>query len=183
VTRESALAVLDEMITNPSLKAHCLSVGLVCEAYAKQNGLNADDYFKAGILHDADYEKFPEEHPKVIVAQLKDAGENEIAQAVACHGRTFGIPAVSLMDKVLMASDELTGFIMACAKIRPDGLDTLDVSSVAKRFRNPKFAAGVDREEVEFALGQLGVAFDNYVTFIIQALRPHASELNLSSNN
>ena len=183
MTREAALNILDEMITNPSLKAHCLSVGLVCEAYAKAHDLNADDYFIAGILHDADYEKFPEDHPRIITAQLRTIGEDEIAQAIDCHGRTFGIPAVSLMDKVLMASDELTGFIMACAKIRPDGLDTLDVSSVAKRFKNPKFAAGVDREEVEFALAQLGAEFAGYVSFIIAAIRPHARELNIPTAN
>ena len=81
------------------------------------------------------------------------------------------------MDKVLIASDELSGFVMACAKIRPDGLDTLDEHSVAKKFRNPKFAAGVSREEVEFALNQLGVEFDGYTSFIIQTLRPHAKKL------
>jgi len=177
--KQTALNILDEMITNPSLRAHCLSVGLVCEAYAKQNGLNADDYFIAGLLHDADYEKYPDEHPQVIVAQLQEQGLTEIAQAISCHGRSFGIPAVSLMDKVLMASDELSGFVMACAKIRPDGLTTLDAHSVAKKFRTPKFAAGVGRDEVEFALEQLGVEFDNYTQFIIESLRPHAGELNL----
>jgi len=80
-----------------------------------------------------------------------------------------------------MASDELTGFVMACAKIRPDGLTSLDEASVAKKFRTPKFAAGVGRDEVEFALTQLGVEFDSYTQFIIESLRPYASELNLSS--
>lgn len=183
MTRHTAIDILDKMITNPSLKAHCLSVGLVCEAYAKEHALHIDDYFIAGILHDADYEQFPDEHPKIITAQLREIGENEIAQAIDCHGRIFGTAAVSLMDKVLMASDELTGFIMACAKIRPDGLDTLDVGSVAKRFRNPKFAAGVDREEVEFALAQLKEDFNDYVAFIIKSLRPHSSELKLPTNN
>ena len=183
MTRETAFEIIDGMIANPSLRAHCLSVGLVCEAYAKENRLNAEDYFIAGLLHDADYEKFPDQHPKVISKQLREAGEEEIAQAIDCHGRTFGVPQVSLMDKVLMASDELTGFVMACAKIRPDGLDTLEESSVAKRFRNPKFAAGVDREEVEFALHQLGVEFGSFVTFIIGVLQPHARELNLPTNN
>src|ERR1700761_3643852 len=99
--RETALSILDEMISNPSLKAHCLSVGYVCEAYAKQHGLNENDYFIAGVLHDVDYEKFPDEHPRIIVAQLTAQGESEIAQAISCHGLTFGIPAVSLLDKVL----------------------------------------------------------------------------------
>jgi len=134
---QTALNILDEMITNHSLRAHCLSVGYVCEAYAKQNGLNSDDYFIAGLLHDADYEKYPDEHPHIIVAQLQKLGLTEIAQAISCHGRSFGIPAVSLMDKVLMASDELTGFVMACAKIRPDGLTSLDEASVAKNSAHP----------------------------------------------
>jgi len=180
--RETALALLNEMISNASLKAHCLSVGYVCEAYARQHGENENDFFIAGVLHDADYEKFPDEHPKIIVAQLVAAEEAEIAQAISCHGLVFGIAAVSLLDKVLMASDELTGFVMACAKIRPDGLDALDEHSVAKKFRTPKFAAGVSREEVEFALGQLGVDFDSYARFIIGALRPYARELNLPTN-
>lgn len=177
--RETAFSILDRGMQNLSLRNHCLSVAYVCERYARDHGQSENDYFVAGLLHDADYEQFPQQHPQVITAELTELGEHEIAQSIRCHARSFGIPAVSLMDKVLMASDELTGFVMACAKIRPDGLATLDASSVLKKFRNPKFAAGVSREEVEFALAQLGVDMSAYAAFIITALKPHGPELGL----
>ena len=133
----------------------------------------------AGLLHDADYEKWPEEHPALIVKWLEEQGEPKIAYAISAHHTQWGVPYVELLEKALLACDELTGFIMACCLMRPDGVTTISVKSVRKKLKDKKFAAGVDRFEVQEGARLLDTELADHILFIIEALRPHGEELGL----
>jgi predicted hydrolase (HD superfamily) len=133
-----------------------------------------------GMLHDADYEKWPGEHPHRIVGWLRERGEEEVAYAVSAHYTRWNVPYRSALDRALLACDELTGFVMACCLVRPDGIATLEPSSVLKRLKDKRFAASVDRGEVHAGAELLGVDLAEHIGFVIGALRPHADELALS---
>lgn len=133
----------------------------------------------AGMLHDADYDQWPEEHPQRIVTWLRERGEEVIAHAVSAHYTQWGVPYESLLDKALLACDELTGLIMACCYVRPEGVATLQPKSVMKKIKDKSFAAGVDRHEVREGARLLGVELRDHVAFLIEALRPHAAELGI----
>ena len=131
------------------------------------------------MLHDADYDQWPEEHPQRIVTWLRERGEGAIAHAVSAHYTKWGVPYESLLDKALLACDELTGLIMACCYVRPEGVATLQPKSVMKKIKDKSFAAGVDRHEVREGARLLGVELRDHVAFLIEALRPHAAELGM----
>jgi len=133
----------------------------------------------AGMLHDADYEKWPEEHPARIVKWLEEHGDDDLAYAISAHYTQWGKEYRTALDKALLACDELTGFIMACSYLRPEGIATLEPKSVRKKLKDKAFAAGVDRFEVNEGARLLGVEMDEHVAFLIAALRPHAEELGL----
>jgi predicted hydrolase (HD superfamily) len=134
------------------------------------------------MLHDADYEKWPDEHPQRIVAWLRERGEEPIARAIASHYTRWGIPCESTLDRALLACDELTGFVTACARVRPDGIHSLTPASVRKKLQDARFAAKVDRGEVHAGAELLGVDLMQHVQFVIDALRPWATELGLDGN-
>jgi len=134
----------------------------------------------AGMLHDADYDKWPEDHPNRIVAWLRERGEEAIAHAVSAHYTRWNVPYESPLDRALLACDELTGFVGACCLVRPDGIASLEAKSVRKRLKDARFAAKVDRREVTAGAELLGVDLDAHITFVIEALRPHAEELGLA---
>jgi len=177
--RIQARAILDEMIENPSLHRHCLTVGMVMEAYANKLGEDPDEWYITGILHDADYEKYPAEHPNIIVQKLRDMGEEKIAHAISAHYTKWNVPYNTLLDKALLACDELTGFIIAAAQIRPTKLEGLSAKSVKKKFKNPKFAAGVERDEVMAGVEMMGVDFTEHINFIVGVLQANEGELGL----
>jgi lysyl-tRNA synthetase class 2 len=178
--KEKAFEILNGWVSNPSLYVHSLSVALVCEHFALLAGVeNPDEFFCGGLLHDADYEKYPTEHPRLIVDLLNGMGETYMARAISCHGMEFGIPQESLLDRLLIAADELSGFVMACAKVRQDGLRSLSVESVNKKFKDRKFAAGVHRDEVAYGLQKLGTSMDGFTAFIIGVLNANAPLLGL----
>ena len=131
------------------------------------------------MLHDADYEAWPEEHPKRIVAWLRERGQEAIAHAVSAHYTKWGVAHDSALDRALLACDELTGFIVACCLVRPEGITTLEPKSVKKKLKDKAFAAKVEREECEAGARLLGVTMDEHISFLIAALRPHAVELGL----
>ena len=137
----------------------------------------------AGMLHDADYERWPEEHPHRIVAWLRERGEEQIAHAVSAHYTQWGVPYESTLDKALLACDELTGFVGACCLVRPDGIASLQPKSVKKRLKDKAFAAKVERHEVRTGAELLGVELDEHIQFVIDALRPHAAELGLTGRD
>lgn len=180
--RQTAVAKLFELMENPSLIRHCHSVELVMRAAAAKFG-HADEeelWGIAGLLHDADYEKYPDRHPNVIVDWLRSIGEERIAYAVSAHFTEWNVPYVSTLDKALLACDELTGFVVACALIRPTGIIGMDVASVMKKFKNPKFAAGVSRFEVTAGAEKLGIGLEDLVAFIIGVLTENAEQLALT---
>jgi predicted hydrolase (HD superfamily) len=133
-----------------------------------------------GLLHDADYDQWPNEHPQRIVAWLGEQGEPEVAHAVAAHFRKSGTSFDTPLDKALLGCDELTGFIMACCLVRDDGIHSLKPSSVKKKLKDRAFAAKVDREDVRVGMELLGAAPDDHIQMIIDALTPHAQTLGIA---
>lgn len=182
LTRDEAWALLTEWTTGESLRRHARAVELVMRAAAPRYGDAADveAWGIAGMLHDADYEQWPDEHPRKIVAWLGERGEESIAHAISAHYTRWGVPYESPLDRALLACDEPTGFVMACCLVRPDGIASLGVDSVKKRLKDKRFAATVDRAEVTAGAELLGVPLDDHLAFIIDALRPHAAELGLA---
>jgi len=175
-----AYALLHEMTQGESLRRHARAVEIVMRAQARVRGGDEDRWGIAGLLHDADYERWPGEHPARIVAVLRERGEAEIADAIAAHYTKWGRPYTTDMARSLAASDELTGFVMACALVRPNGIAGLEPKSVLKRFKDARFAASVERDEVLRACAVLGVSLEEQARFVIEALRPHAAELGLA---
>lgn len=183
LSRNEAWRLLCEWTPGEALRRHARSVEIVMRAACLHYGPGESDQDKwgiAGLLHDADYESWPEEHPQRIVAWLEDRGEAEIAHAVSAHYTKWGVPYQSLLDKALLACDELTGFIGACCLVRPGGIDTLKPKSVTKKLKDKAFAAKVDRQEIRTGAELLGVELPAHIAFVIDALRPHRDELGLS---
>jgi predicted hydrolase (HD superfamily) len=133
----------------------------------------------AGMLHDADYEQWPEDHPKRIVAWLQERSEEQIAHAVSAHYTKWNVPYESPLDRSLLACDELTGFVVAACLVRPEGVSTLTHQSVRKKLKDKAFAAKVDREEILKGAQLLGVDLAEHVQFVIDALKPFAEELGI----
>jgi len=182
LTRDEGWALLLEWTPGEALRRHARAVELVMRAAAARYGRGAADVERfglAGMLHDADYERWPEEHPRRIVAWLRERGEEELAHAISAHYTGWGVPHETTLDKALLACDELTGFVGACALVRPDGLATLEPRSVLKKLKDRGFAAKVERPEVTRGAELLGVDLSEHVRFVIEALRPHAAELGL----
>jgi predicted hydrolase (HD superfamily) len=183
LTREEAWEHLCEWTRTDALRQHARAVELVMRAAAQRYGggsADVDAWGIAGLLHDADYEAWPEEHPARIVEWLRARGEDALAHAISAHYTKWGVPYESALDKALLACDELTGFVGACARVRPDGLASLEPKSVVKKLKDRSFAAKVEREEVYAGAGLLGTELAEHISFVIGALRPHAGELGLT---
>jgi predicted hydrolase (HD superfamily) len=179
ITRLQAREILTELTKSQSLLRHMRTLELVMEAYAEKLGEDKEEWAIAGLLHDADYETFPEKHPGIIVQKLRDMGEEKIAHAISAHYTKWNVPYTNQLDKALLASDELTGFIVACCQVRPDGVSTLEPKSVVKRLKDKGFAAKVDREEVYKGAELLGVDLNEHIAFIIDVLRKNKTELGI----
>jgi len=182
LNREAAWTQLCAWTETDSLRRHARAVEISMRAAAARYGPGpeaADRWGIAGMLHDADYEKWPEEHPARIVKWLEERGENDLAYAISAHYTRWGKEYRTALDQALLACDELTGFIMACCYLRPDGIASLEPKSVRKKLKDKAFAAGVDRFEVQEGARLLGVELDDHVAFLIGALKPHAAELGL----
>lgn len=182
ITREEAWARLCEWTETDALRRHARSVEIVMRAAAHRYGAGAADVERwgiAGMLHDADYERWPEDHPNRIVAWLRERGEPEIAHAISAHYTRWEVPYTSPLDRALLACDELTGFIGACCLVRPEGVTTLTPRSVKKKLKSKHFAAKVERAEVHAGPELLGVELTEHIAFVIEALKPHAIELGI----
>lgn len=136
----------------------------------------------AGLLHDADYEVFPEKHPQVIVDKLKSLGEQEIAHAISAHYTKWNVLYDTILDKALLACDELTGFIVACCQVRPDGINSLEAKSVIKKLKDKGFAAKVDRDEVYKGVELIGIPLSEHIEFIIKVLKENKVELGIGGS-
>lgn len=179
MSRDEARTLLASMTKSASLLRHMRTVELVMEAYARKLGQDPETWAIAGLLHDADYEAFPDKHPNIIVAKLWEAGEETIAHAVSAHYTKWGVPYETPLDKALLATDELTGFIVACAQVRPEGISTLEPKSVIKKLKDKGFAAKVDRDEVYKGVELMGVELVAHIEFIIGVLKENKTELGI----
>lgn len=179
MTREEAQAILISMTKGESLLRHARTVELVMEAYGKRFNEDPEEWAITGMLHDADYEAYPEEHPNRIVSMLREKGEEKIAHAISAHYTKWGVSYDTLLDKALLASDELTGFIVACCQVRPDGIVGLTPKSVKKKLKSKGFAAKVERDEIQAGVDLLGIEITEHIQFIINVLSANKSELNI----
>ncbi|MFN7494189.1 MAG: HD domain-containing protein [Cyclobacteriaceae bacterium] len=179
MTRAEAEKILLSMTKSQSLLRHMRTVELVMEAYAERLGENKEEWAVAGLLHDADYEAFPDQHPNIIVEQLRQLGEEKIAHAISAHYTKWNVPYTNTLDKALLACDELTGFVVACCQVRPDGITSLETKSVIKKLKDKGFAAKVDREEVYKGAEMMGIELAEHITFIIEVLRKNKAELGI----
>lgn len=171
--------LLESMTKSVSLLRHMRTLELVMEAYADKLSQNKERWAIAGLLHDADYEAFPEKHPQIIVEKLKTLGETEVAHAISAHYTKWNVPYETALDKALLACDELTGFIVACSHVRPDGIVGLEAKSVIKKLKDKGFAAKVERDEVYKGVELFGVELADHITFIIDVLRKNKTELQI----
>ena len=186
ISREEAWSLLSDWVRSESLRRHCLAVEAAMTAYAQRDGQDAELWGVTGLLHDADYERFPDMddaeagHPRTIMAELerRDAPP-EMVRAIASHADYLGVEPESAMERTLVAVDELCGFLVACAYVRPEGICGLTPKSVKKKLKQPSFAAAVDRDDVRGGADRLGIDFDEHVAFVIAALEAHADELEL----
>jgi putative nucleotidyltransferase with HDIG domain len=182
-TREEAWQLVCEWTESDSLRKHMLGVEKAMRAYARRFDEDEELWGVTGLLHDLDYERFPNletGHPRKALELFRERGyPQELIDAVAGHADFLGVPRESRMARMLYAVDELSGFIAACALVRPDGIHGMTPKSVKKKLKQPSFAAGVDREEVRHGAEELAVDFDEHVAFVIGAMEEHADELGL----
>lgn len=170
---EEAYALLNEWVPNDRLRLHMRQVAANMKAWAieKENADEATAYKweLAGLLHDADWEKYPDEHCRIIVEELEKRNiDPEIIRCIASHGpRVFGVEPVSKMDKMIYAIDELSGLIHAYSLMRPEGYVAMEVKGVKKRLKEKTFAAGVNREDITDALSRIDTTLEELIQFII----------------
>jgi putative nucleotidyltransferase with HDIG domain len=187
LSREEAWNLFCEWTESESLRRHVLAVEVAMRAYAGRLGEDEELWGQVGLLHDLDYERFPspvDGHPRHAMAELERRGyPAEFVRAVASHADYLDVPRDSALERTLYAVDELSGFIAACAYVRPQGIHGMTPKSVRKKLRQPSFAAAVDRDALRRAAEELDVDFDDHVAFVIGALEPHARELGLEGSH
>jgi putative nucleotidyltransferase with HDIG domain len=183
LSRDESWTLLTEWIESESLRRHVLAVEAAMRAYANKYGEDEELWGLTGLLHDLDYERFPDletGHPRHAMKELEARDyPPELVRAVASHADFLGVSRDSQMEKALYAVDELTGFIAAVAYVRPEGIRGMTPKSVKKKMKTTAFAAAVDRDEMREAAADLGVDFDDHVAFVIAAMEDKAAELGL----
>jgi putative nucleotidyltransferase with HDIG domain len=180
-SREDAWTLLTEWTQSESLLRHMLAVEAAMRAYAPRFDGDVELWGLTGLLHDLDYERYPnleDGHPRYALRELEELGyPPELVRAVASHADFLGVSRDSPMEKTLYAVDELCGFILAVAYVRPEGLVGMTPKSVKKKLKQPSFAAAVDREELRHGAEDLGVDFDEHLEIVIGALTDRREEL------
>jgi len=183
-SRQEAWELVLEFTTNPALIRHMLAVEYAMRAYARQLGEDEELWGIVGLLHDFDYERWPNppDHPLMGAQILQQRGwPEEIIYAIKSHADYLpDCPRIRPVEKALYACDELCGFISACALVRPDGILNLTADSVLKKLKQKGFAAKVNREDIYRGAADFGVDLAQHIQFIIDALKPHAEELGLT---
>ena len=188
-TRDAALALVHEWTKSPSLRGHMLAVEAAMRAYAQKTGADVDTWGITGLVHDFDYERFPNnehrpdaEHPSEGVKHLRSLGyPEEVCQAILGHARYTNVPRVTPLAKTLFAVDELCGLVTATALVRPSkSVHEVEVGSVKKKFKDKAFARGVSREDIVDGAAELGVPLDEHIGVVIGALQGIAGELGLA---
>jgi putative nucleotidyltransferase with HDIG domain len=183
LTREQAWELFCEWTESPSLRKHVLAVEAAMRAYAPRFGGDPELWGMVGLLHDLDYERYPDldtGHPRKALEELERQGfSDEFVRAVASHADFLGVSRETDMEKALYAVDELSGFVMACAYVRPQGIHGMTPKSVKKKLKTPAFAAAVNRDDLREGAEALGVDFDEHVATVIAALEERSAELEL----
>jgi putative nucleotidyltransferase with HDIG domain len=190
MTRDEALALMHEYTASDALRKHMYAVEIAMRAMAERYGEDPESWGLVGLLHDFDYERYPnqehsptEGHPAEGVRVLAERGVPEpLQRAILGHATYSGVPRDTVMARALFAVDELAGFLVACALVRPSrSLQDLEVSSVKKKLKDKAFARGVSREDVIHGAEELGVPLDEHIAFVLTALRPHEKTLGLGT--
>ncbi len=185
LSRAAAWNLLCEWTRSDSLRRHSLAVEASMRAYASRLNGEEDLWGATGLLHDLDYERHPDldhGHPRYALRELEARGyPAELVRAVASHADYLGVPRQTPMEKALYAVDELSGFVLACAYVRPDGLEGMTPASVKKKLKAPSFAAAVDRDHLRAAAQDLGVDFDEHIAVVIEALAARGVEITSSA--
>ncbi|CAB5033768.1 MAG: hydrolase [Actinobacteria bacterium] len=172
-SRDEALGLLNTWVDNERLRLHMHQVAALLEAWARDTlalpAAEVDKWYLAGLLHDADWDKWPETHPQKIIEHLETGHHDpELIHAIAAHGpRHFGVAAINELDRMIFAFDELSGFVHACSLVRPEKYVGMEVSSVKKKLKNPGFAAQVDRQDIAEGAQGAGVDLDDLISFVI----------------
>jgi len=183
LSRDEAWSLLTEWVQSESLRRHCLAVEASMRAYARRNGADEELWGVVGLLHDMDYERYPDletGHPRMAIAELEQRDIDPlIVRAIASHADFMEVARESPLEQTLYAVDELSGFVVACAFVRPQGIHGMTPKSVKKKLKTPSFAAAVNREEVTQGAELLGVDFDEHIAIVIAALEERAGELGL----
>jgi putative nucleotidyltransferase with HDIG domain len=184
ISRDDAWQLVTEWVSSDSLRKHLLGVEACMRAYAREWGEDEELYAVTGLVHDLDYERYPDldtGHPRYALKELEAKGyPQEVIDAVAGHAEFLEVPRETRMAKTLYAVDELSGFVAACALVRPTGIDGMKPKSVKKKLKQPSFAAAVDRDQVQRGIDELGVDPDEHLTLVIAALAENADELGLT---
>ena len=190
MTRDEALALMHEYTASEALRKHMYAVELAMRAMAERVGEDPEQWGMVGLLHDFDYERYPntehsptEGHPAEGVRILAARGfPDSMQRAILGHATYSGVPRDTPMARALFGVDELAGFLVACALVRPSkSLQDLEVSSVKKKLKDKAFARGVSREDVFQGAEELGVPLDEHIAFLLAALRPHEKLLGLGA--
>ena len=184
MNREESWELLREWTESDSLLKHMLAVEAAMRAYARKFGEDEERWGITGLLHDMDYEKHPTpaEHPTVGVAELERRGYPEdVRRAILSHADYLDVPRETPMEKTLYAVDELSGFVVACALVRPERLEGLKAKSVRKKMKQKSFAASVNREDITSGAEELGVDLNEHIDFVVAALRERADALGLAA--
>lgn len=178
---EEALALMEAWTESASLRRHMRAVEVAMRAYARRFGEDEELWAMAGVLHDMDYEKYPEEHPYRAVEELRRLGyPEEVLEAILGHASYTGTPRRTRMAKALFAVDELTGLIAAAVYVRPDrSILGLELPSLKKKFKDKAFARGVNRDDVRRGAEELGVDLWEHVQFVLDAMKANAAALGL----
>lgn len=174
LSQNEALELLNNWVENERLRLHMKQVGAVMKAWAlEKENLSEEEAHKwwlAGVLHDADWEKFPNDHCRIIIEELERRNiDPEVIHCIASHGpHYFGVEPQTRMDKMIYVFDELSGFIHAAALIRPNRYDGMDVKSITRKLKTPSFAAQVSRDDITDAISRINTSLEEIIAFIIQ---------------
>lgn len=184
IAREEAFALLKEQVKDKNLIKHMLATEAIMRALAQRMDEDEEKWGITGLLHDIDYEETkekPEIHSKIGAEYLKEQGfEDDLVHAVLAHNERHGVERTSLLDKALWATDPVTGFIMAVALVRPDKkLATVELKSMKKKFKDPKFAAGAGREQIKSCETELNISLDDFLEIGLHSLQNISEELGL----
>ncbi len=184
ISRDDAWQLVAEWVESDSLRKHLLGVEACMRTYAREWGEDEELYAITGLVHDLDYERYPDletGHPRHALKELERLQyPREVIDAVAGHAEFLEVPRETRLAKTLYAVDELSGFVAACALVRPTGIEGMKPKSVKKKLKQPSFAAAVDRGQVQRGIEELGVDPDEHLTLVISAMAERADELGLT---